>query len=115
MLAWLKTRKRILQQIKKRVAEHFLKESKELQEYRKEYEQGFRRRYQATDLEELVREIHLAQVIFGGDFHAFSQAQRTHLKILRRFKPTEKVTIALEATSHKKNQIVERFLRNEIS
>ena len=112
---WLKTRKKILQQIKRRVAAHLDREPIELVKYRREYERSLKRKFQLSDITELMSQIKSAQVIFGGDFHAFSQAQRMHLKILRRFRADEHLTIALESTSPKQNKIVESYLRSEIS
>ncbi len=113
--AWLNTRKKILRQIKKRVEAHLVREPKELIYYRKEYERSFRRKFQLSDVADLDNQMRSAQIIFAGDFHAFSQAQRMHLKILRRYPVGQEVTIALESTSPRQNKIVESFLNSEIS
>ena len=115
LLSWLKTRKKILRQIKKRVDALLVKEPRELVNYRKVYERGFQKKFQLSDIVELVTEMQQAQVVFGGDFHAFSQAQRMHLKILRRYAPQENITIALEATTQKQNKVIESFLNAKIS
>ncbi len=115
LLLWLKTRKKILRQIKKRVDELLVKEPKELSNYRKEYERGFQKKFHLSDIVELVTEMQQALVVFGGDFHAFSQAQRMHLKILRRYAPQESITIALEATTQKQNKVIESYLNSKIS
>ena len=112
---WLQTRKKILQQIKNRVAEHLDREPKELVAYRREYERNFHKKFQLSDISELEKQIKNSQVVFGGDFHAFSQAQRMHLKIMRRYPADQEVTIALESTSPKQNEIVESYLNLKIS
>jgi hypothetical protein len=112
---WLQTRKKILQQIKRRVAGHTLKESFELQAYREEYERGFCKKFEPSQINDLMNAISGATVVFGGDFHAFPQAQRMHLKILRRLEPQQKVTIAFEATTEEQNTVVENFLSNKLS
>ena len=114
-LAWLQTRKKILQLIKKRVAEHILKESAELRAYRREYELGFHQKIKPITIDELLKELQNARIIFGGDFHAFPQAQRTHLKILRRFEKHEQLILAFEATDVTQNAIVASFLDDKIS
>lgn len=115
LLAWLKTRKKILRQIKRRVGDLLVKEPKELINYRREYEKSFKSSFYLSDIVELVTQMQQSQVVFGGDFHAFSQAQRMHLKILRRYAPQENITIALEATTLKQNKIVENYLNLRIS
>lgn len=112
---WLKTRRRILKVIKQRVQKHLGIESQELKRYRTSYENFLKKDFSVCELEELWTEVEQSQVVLGGDFHAFAQAQRTHLRILRdHFLDTDWV-LALEALCIEDQNLIDQFMSDKIS
>lgn len=57
--------------------------SGDLQQYFKEYQQDFKTYESLTNKRELLMEVLESQVVFCGDYHTLSQAQRTVVRILR--------------------------------
>lgn len=63
---------------------------------------------------ELMVEIGRADIVYGGDFHALGQAQRTHLKILRALSDDRPVVLALECFSIRAQKWLDFYSRGEI-
>ena len=80
---WIKIRKQLLKQVKQQVYLR-LGADESLNEYQLNYKNEFKGRWAASHESELLRSIENSHVVLGGDFHAFSQSQRTHLRILRK-------------------------------
>ena len=56
-----------------------------------------------------------SSVVFGGDFHPFAQAQRAHLRILRKIIHDRPVVLALECLFFEDQHWVDQFLIDAIS
>lgn len=83
---------------------------REAAKYRKELQAPYKR----STKRELLDAIQKSSIVFGGDFHAFAQAQRTHLKLLRSLEPTANVAVAFECLPADKQKLVDRYQRGEI-
>ena len=56
---------------------------------------------------ELIDDILKSEIIIGGDFHAFAQSQRTHLRIIRSLKKLDRpLVLALECFESSHQNIV---------
>lgn len=112
---WLRTRKELTKQIKNQVASRLALPSKDFHQYVEEYKREFLGEWKACSKDDLHRAVSQAQVILGGDFHAFSQSQRVHLRILRSLPSQSKVTLALECFEAAHQEFVDSYMKGSIS
>lgn len=112
---WLKTRQRFLAQIKRQVAQKVGPQPPDIATYVRRYNSEFSRPWKQSSHVELLAAVDRAQIVLGADFHAFSQSQRIHLRILRGLPRKRQVIIGLEALSSDHNKLVDSFLKGEIS
>jgi hypothetical protein len=63
---------------------------------------------------ELLSVIEAADVVYGGDFHAFAQAQRTHLRILRSLPTDRSLVLGLECFPRRSQRHLDDFLSGDI-
>lgn len=112
---WIRARKKLVDQMKQEVRKRLGPESPDLVSYGKRYESDLRKRWRLSSKAELLAEIERADLVYGGDFHAFGQAQRTHLKILRGISNERPVLLALECFHSRHQKWLDAFLQDEIS
>lgn len=55
-----------------------------------------------------------SQIVLGADFHAFSQSQRIHLRILREIPKPVRVVLALECFESQHQKYLDQWLASEI-
>ncbi|MCB0414450.1 MAG: ChaN family lipoprotein [Bdellovibrionales bacterium] len=111
---WIKIRKQLLKQVKQQVYLR-LGADESLNEYQLNYKNEFKGRWAASHESELLRSIENSHVVLGGDFHAFSQSQRTHLRILRKLRTQKNVVLALECIESKYQKDLEKYLSGKIT
>lgn len=111
----LEARKRLLSQVKRQVEGHLGVTPSSILKYSEAFEKEARAKFFASSKDELLEAIQRAQIVFAADFHAFSQAQRTHLKILRSLPPDFSLTLALEAIPVEANNLVASYLAGKTS
>ncbi len=112
---WLKTRQRLLRQIKSQVNELLGFDNTELQSYGKGYHDEFQKSWVPCKTQDLITSMIQTQLVLGGDFHAYSQSQRSHLRLLRSLPPGLKVTVALECFSSSDQVHLNSFMKGEVS
>lgn len=113
--SWLKERKEILQKIKDQVRLYLGDESKDLALYAQSYKRDIQRPWSVAQLNDIIVCLNQVQVVFGGDFHPFAQAQRAHLRLLRQLTLDRPVTLALECFFASDQKWIQRFLADEIT
>ena len=106
---WLNERKRVLHRIKKQVQCYLGPEPQDLKNYAQSYKTDIERPFQLSTMDEVCREMEGVQVVYGGDFHSFSQAQRFHLRRLRSLILKRKVVLALECFLKEHQEIVDQY------
>jgi len=112
----LNIRKEILQRIKSQVQMYLGKEPAAIRSYALSYKKDIERpRWTPSSTNELLTALAKADVVFGGDFHAFAQAQRVHLRNLRNMAPFKKVILALECVPSRHQKVLDQFMAREIS
>lgn len=87
---------------------------KSLQTYVRRYNAEFSRPWSKSSYEVLNREIEASQVILGADFHAFSQSQRIHLRLLRNLPLDRPVVLGLEAISSRQQKTLDQYLEGRL-
>ncbi|MCB0384665.1 MAG: ChaN family lipoprotein, partial [Bdellovibrionales bacterium] len=113
---WLLTRQRLLQQLKAQVAIRLGPQPKDVFGYAGEYKREFDGRWLLCEDEgELGERLYEVQLVLGGDFHAFSQAQRSHLRLLRDLPKNRPVVLGMECIESCDQEAVDAFLEGEIS
>ena len=110
---WIKTRRRLLAHVKRQVSDRLGVSNAEVVKFTRTYERELRQPWQASSQAELQLRIEQSDLVYGGDFHALAQAQRTHLRFLRRLKTKRKVTLALEAFQAKAQIHLDRYLERK--
>lgn len=111
----IEARKRLLSQVKRQVERHLGATPKAITKYAKAFERESRSKFKHSSKQELIDAVDASEIVFAADFHAFSQAQRTHLKILRALPADRKVTLALEAIPHGCEKQVAAYLKGKLS
>src|SRR4051812_48226230 len=107
---WVLTRKKLLRRIKAQVFDRLGSPSASLRQYAKKLTGEFRGRWRACGWDELLKSVSDSQVIFGSDFHAHSQSQRAHVRVLRGLPEQQRVVLALECVCSEDIESVDRFL-----
>lgn len=112
----LRLRQEILDKIKRQVQLYLTKESSDLRKYALAYKKNIERtRWTVSSMEEIFTKIETSDIVFGGDFHAFAQAQKAHLRILRSIPPERKVYLCLECFSSQSQKHVSDYIDGRIS
>ncbi|NJL24684.1 MAG: ChaN family lipoprotein [Calothrix sp. SM1_5_4] len=82
----------------------------------KSLEGEFRRNWRPVKEEKLRVAIRDASIVLGADFHAYSQSQRAHIRILRDHVPGEKqVILALECVGREDEAAIHAYLMGRLS
>lgn len=112
---WLRTRKNLLDQVKFQVELRVGRPSPALRQYAKSLDLEFRGGWRASDEREFVKALSKARVLLSGDFHAYAQSQRAHLRILRDLVPHGQVKLALECLPASGQAAIQGYLAGRIS
>lgn len=112
---WIRARRELLERVKGEVFRRLGPEPADVAVFTRRYEKELSVHWEPATKSELLSAIEQSDIVYGGDFHAFGQAQRTHLKILRAVPHDGRpVCLALECLPLKSQKHVEAFLRGEI-
>lgn len=111
---WLTSRKKLLRriqaQLKQRLGvEHFVDPA-----YSKELDREWKKDWRVSNYAKLWKDLKSVKVVLGADFHAYAQAQRAHLRILREWPENQKVILCLECFSQEDQKALDQFLKSEI-
>ncbi len=112
---WVKTRKKLLRQVKFQVRALLGPSSGEILTYTRRYKAQFRLPWSAARRTELLRRLARVDIVLGGDFHAFSQSQRGHLRLLRELQVQRPIVLALECIESKDQDVLDQFMKDKIS
>jgi len=89
--------------------------SASLSRYARSIEKDFRERWVPSQVGELEKALREACVVVGGDFHAYAQAQRAHVRILRDLVGARPVVLVLECLAPQHESVAADFLSGRIS
>lgn len=106
----------ILQKLKRQVRMYLGEEPSGLRRYALAYKKDIERsRWRPSSLEAVLRSMQKTQLIYGGDFHAFAQAQRVHLRFLRELFRDHSVVVALECVESRHQKSLDQFVLGQLS
>ncbi len=87
----------------------------EIRFYMKDYDREIRRSWKVSRKRQLLDQILNSEVVFGADFHAHAQAQRTHLRILRSIPKNKKIILALECFESADQKTINLYFDEKIT
>ncbi len=103
-----------MQKIKDQVRLYLGQESVDLARYGDAYKSDLARPWKVCDWNSVFVAIEQVSVVFGGDFHPFAQAQRTHLRILRKLVADKNLVLALECLFSEDQGFVDQFMADRL-
>lgn len=112
---WLKTRKALLEQLRREVQSYLGREPNDVRASRLRLNKEFSRRWRVSNKTELLDAVECADIVYGGDFHAFNQAQKSHLRILRSLANDRPIVVLLECVASDRQRWLDRFLLGLVS
>lgn len=115
-VASLHIRRDILQKIKKQVRLYLGEENAGVRKYALAYKKDIERsRWEPSNSKQVFLQMKESDLILGGDFHAFSQAQRVHLRYLRELVKEHRIIFAVECIESRYQKTVDKYILGELS
>lgn len=112
----MKTRRALLRHVKTEVKKRLgSSEPDDITEFTHRYEKELRKTWKVSSQKELLERVLESNLVYGGDFHALEQAQRTHLRVLRSLPAETEVVLALECFQTSAQKHLDGFLRGDLS
>ncbi len=111
---WLRVRESLLRQLKEQVSRRLGPEPEAIRSYARRWEREMRAPWKVSGKDELIAAVERADLVFGGDFHAFAQAQKTHLKILEALPTGRQVVLALEAFAPRHQALLDAYVSGRL-
>lgn len=112
----LKLRKEMLQKLKRQVQLYLGEESSSLRRYALPYKKDIERgKWSICASEEMLDALTSSDIVLGGDFHAFAQAQRSHLRLLRSLSESKKIILGLECIPTTQQGLLDEYISSSIS
>lgn len=115
---WLELRRELYVQTRQQVEKRLGRDAADLMRYRKEFECDFGGAWRKSNQTSLLKEMREAHVIYMGDFHPLAQAQKAHVRLLRKLlvqKNRKPLAIAVECIESRHQKVLDRFLAGEIT
>lgn len=111
----IEIQKRIYARLDAEIRRSVVDDSPMMRKYREEYEREVRTYARTATQRELVQKVMESDIVFCGDYHTLSLAQRTTLRLLHQaVHRGKKVIIAMEMVYARHQGIVDRYLAGEI-
>lgn len=111
---WLKTRRHLLDSVKSQVKLRLGPSPRSLKTYSSQLDKQFQRSWESSEFKYLIQACRGASWLFLGDFHAYYQSQRAHLRILRNLDLSETV-VFLECLRQSDERWIRLFWKNKIT
>lgn len=112
---WYRTRKELYNQVRHQVRLRLGPSYGELKSYEQRYSQEFSGRWELSSMAELLNAIQRTDVVVGGDFHVFAQAQRTHLRILRALPANLPVVLVMECFESNHQKYLDAYISHQLT
>jgi hypothetical protein len=112
---WFQIRHDLYRHVQARVQQRLGPESRELKAYREAFEKDFKKKWSPSSLKELLKRVNQSDLVFLSDFHALKQSQRTHLRILKKVRPSGPIILAMECIEARYQKQIDLFVQKKIS
>jgi len=112
----LALQKKMVQRMREQIKDVVCENTQVFRRYRNEYEAEVRRFARTATQKELIDRVAKSDIVYCGDYHTLSQAQRTPVKILEHILPRRpKIILCVEAVMSHHQKHLDAFMRGEIS
>lgn len=115
MAPWIRIRIELYRQLEKHVQLLLGKESRDLQQYREQFDRDFAKAWRVSNRVQLLGEVEKSDVILLADFHALQQSQKAQLRILKGINSERPRVLAVEFFHATHQPQVDRFMAGEIN
>lgn len=116
VVSWLQSRKKLLKMVKEQVHLQLGHRPEDLKDYHQRYRDEFGRGWRLANEKKIQVGFESADFVLGGDFHAFGQSQRTHLREWRRLlKSPRPLVLGFECIESKKQLVLDRYLLGKMT
>ena len=112
---WVESRKSLMREIKAHVTYRVGDLDSELTEAQESYNSYFQNGWNSSSRDLLIQKANQSSVILGADFHAYSQSQKSHLRVIRELLSRRPVILALESFGFEDQDYIDLFLAEKIS
>jgi hypothetical protein len=112
---WIRIRKELYRQMEGQVSIRLGGEDAELVKYRKEYDKEFKKKWLSSTRDELYRRLQASRLVLMGDFHALSQSQKTHWRVLKNFLTSRPLVLCLECFEADDQDAIDKFMAGKVS
>jgi uncharacterized iron-regulated protein len=114
MQSWIRIRRDLYRQVRAQV-EKRQGRHRSIESYQLDYAKEFRRKWRISTPDKLFEALNASQVILLADFHALSQSQKSHLRLLKSMDPSSIKVLALECFYQEDQRWIDRFLAGRVS
>lgn len=114
-VSWIAERKALVSKMRNLIEKRFGTEALRIAGYSEKYEAEFKKNGTISSWSELLKKSLRAEFLLGADFHAFRQAQRVHLRFLRRWPKGKPLTLALEVFDEDHQPFLDLYLKGRLS
>ena len=115
MKDWVETKRQLLVQIKSQVEGLLGGGSEDLLPFQRAYSEEFTRDWVPSSHADILDSMLKNRLVLGGDFHAFAQSQRAHLRLLRSLPTAMPLILVLECFMIEDQGALDDFMAGEIS
>ncbi len=112
---WILSRKKLIQEVKSHVNKRMGDLDPELSQALDLYKNQFVKEWQSSSRDKLIQKINQASIVLGADFHAYSQSQKSHLRLIRQILKRRTLIIALECFGFEDQEAIDQFQNGKLS
>jgi thermostable 8-oxoguanine DNA glycosylase len=112
---WLNERREILNKIKGQVRLYLGEEPPDVTLYAQSYKNDIERDWEHSSMVKIHEALLRAQVVYGGDFHPFAQAQRSHLRLIRELIGQKEIILGMECFFADQQEILDQYVFSDLS
>lgn len=113
--SWLQLRYDLYQKLRAQAEALLGRADPEIKRYQKCYYADIERPWEVSGLKELLRQIQNSRLLLMGDFHALSQSQKAHLRILRILPKNQPKILFVEFIRAQDQQILDLYMAGGLS
>lgn len=114
LYSWIRIRKDLYRQVRAHV-EKRLGRHRSIESYQLDYAKEFRKKWKISTPDKLFKVLNASQVIMLADFHALSQSQKSHLRLLKSMDPSTVRVLAMECFDQADQKWIDRYLAGRVT
>lgn len=111
--SWIQIRKDLYKQVRQHVEKRLGKQPS-IESYQQDYGKTFQKQWRVSSPEKLFTALGESQVILLADFHALSQSQKSHLRLLNSLGADRVQVLALECFYEEDQRWIDKYLAGQM-